>query len=161
MHFPTHLQEILAHNRLFKEGQWAFSTCSGLAGLEGILANMRTAANQVCLSDTTDSETFRKGGAWYLREVYTLFLVSRYDTRHGRRTYEDALTECRIMRRQILSRLLRESDTMRADLLYLDIDTFRSRDLGAQFIDGAAGLYFMIPISRPLDLTYNSQEWTE
>ncbi len=129
--------------------------------LEGALQRLRTAHHHVCISDTTDSETFRRSGAWFLREVYTIFLTSRYDTRTSQRTYQQALQECREMRRQIISRLLKDEIELRQEMLFLDIDSFRSRDLGGYFLDAHTGLYFMVAFARPLDLTFKPAEWSE
>ena len=156
----TYLQTIIPQNRLFQDSGWVLSTCSGLEGLEGALQRLRTAHHHVCISDTTDSETFRRSGAWFLREVYTIFLTSRYDTRTSQRTYQQALQECREMRRQIISRLLKDEIELRQEMLFLDIDSFRSRDLGGYFLDAHTGLYFMVAFARPLDLTFKPTEWT-
>ncbi len=157
--FYAYLSDILAENHRVREERWRLTTCSGLGGLEGALQNARTHARHVCLTDTTDTEIFRRAGGWYLREVYTLFLCSQYNARSGEHTYLQALGECRALQQEIISRLLYDDDQLRRNLLFLDLDTFRSRDLGQDFLTDTAGLYFQVAIDRPQDLRFNPEAW--
>ena len=157
--FRSYLSDILSENRRAQAEGWKLTTCSGPGGLEGALDAARTHSRHVCLTDTTDTEIYRNGGAWMQRDVYTIFICARYDRRTHTTTYEQALLACRRLQRDIISRLLHDDDLMRRDLLMLDTAQFRSRDLGAEFLPDTAGLYFMVGISRPLDLRWKADDW--
>ena len=52
-----------------------------------------------------------------------------------------------------------DSKRMSNELIYLQTDNILSRELGQYFMNGCTGLYFMIDVSEPVDLKFDSAEW--
>ena len=69
------------------------------------------------------------------------------------------LHRCRELFRQLCTRLLIDSDDLENEMVYLHTENILSRELGRYFLNGCTGLYFMIDVSEPVDLTYNESEW--
>lgn len=72
-----------------------------------------------------------------------------------------ALEVCRRLFRQVHSRMLVDRENLDNELVYLNTDNVYSRELGEYFISGCTGLYFMIDVSEPVSLIYDSDEWEE
>lgn len=72
-----------------------------------------------------------------------------------------SLDICRQLARQVHSRMLLDREDMSNELVYLNTDNVYMRELGEYFINGCTGLYFMIDVSEPIDLSFNADEWEE
>lgn len=156
----NYLTRLTESCRLCQQEGFRPTTCSGMDGLEGMLQEFQTAARFVCVSDTSQCTTFERGGAWYERRVYTVWVVSRY--RFGDLDdYRRACQLCREVYRLFQSRMIRDRELADGSMLYLDTTEMRSNDLGADFLNNATGLYFLVTLERPLDLTYCPEEWNE
>ncbi|MFR1987594.1 MAG: hypothetical protein ACLS29_05590 [Prevotellamassilia sp.] len=57
--------------------------------------------------------------------------------------------------------MIRDRECADGSMLYLDTTEMRSNDLGADFLNNATGLYFLVTMERPLDLMYRPEEWNE
>lgn len=158
--FYEYLHTLTNHNRLAKQGRYHFCTCSGIGYLEELLAQMRQYPAFVCLSDVSEDSVRQMGGGWFKRRTFTAFVLKRYDTR-SMDAYRTALDEARELFRQLHSRFIRDEADLQNELAYLRTDEVRSRELGGQFLNGCAGLYFMINIDEPIDLCYDAEEWDE
>ena len=158
--FYEYLHTLTNHNRLAKQRRYHFCTCSGIGYLEELLAQMRQYPAFVCLSDVSEDSVRQMGGGWFKRRTFTAFVLKRYDTR-SMNAYRTALDEARELFRQLHSRFIRDEADLQNELAYLRTDDVRSRELGSQFLNGCAGLYFMINIDEPIDLCYDAEEWDE
>lgn len=146
-------------NRLAQENGFKFCTCSGIESLQGPLDNFRNDRTFFCLDDTNDGALFRgKGGGWYKRRTFTVFLLHRYTFR-DESDRARSLGVCRVLFRQLMSRMLVDADNLENEMIYLHTETVMSRELGQYFMNGCTGLYFMVDVSEPVDLTYNTEEW--
>lgn len=150
---------LCENNRLAVDNGFRFCTCSGIESLQGPLDRFKTANAFFCLDDTNDGALFRgRAGGWYKKRTFTVFILHRYTLRN-----EDDRTEklaiCRALFRQIISRMLVDSDDLQNELVYLHTENVMSRELGLYFMNGCTGLYFMIDVSEPVDLKYDNEEW--
>lgn len=132
--------------------------CSGVAYLEGVLDRLRTARAFVCIDDVCEESTVQRGGGWYKRRVFTVFLLHRYDVRRLGDLMEK-MDLCRELLRQFHSRMIHDADNLGNRLTYLDVANVRSRELGGDFLNGCTGLYFMVAIDEPTDLQFRPDEW--
>lgn len=152
--------DLCDRNLLARVAGFKFCTCSGIESLQGPLDRFRTDSAFFCLDDTNDGAIFQgRGGGWYKKRTFTVFLMHRYTLRDEQgRAF--ALSRCRDLFRQLVSRLLVDADDLQNELVYLHTDNIFSRELGQYFLNGCTGLYFMIDVSEPLNLKYDKDEWT-
>ncbi|MBP3228206.1 MAG: hypothetical protein J6M53_05405 [Bacteroidaceae bacterium] len=156
--FHSYLYALTEKNKLARQHGFLPCSCSGIGYLEDLLTNNRSHSAFVCLSDTTEDSTTRKGGGWFKRRVFTVFILCRYNTR-SQQDYRDKLGVCRELFRQLHSRFLIDEHDLQSDLAFLNVQDIRSRELGGQFLNGCTGLYFMLAIDEPIDLQFNKEEW--
>src|SRR5574344_2008656 len=117
--FTSYMSQLTAGNKLAQQENFHFCTCSGISYLEGLLQSARTQKAFVCVSDVTDGQTLRVSGSWRQRRVFTVFILRRFS--QGNMTdYQEQLSMCRRLYHQILSRLLRDEDSLIQNLDYLD-----------------------------------------
>lgn len=147
-------KNITALNNHFK-----FCTCSGIESLQGPLDRFKRDNAFFCLDDTNDGALFQgNGGGWYKQRTFTVFLMHRYRFNdEGAR--EQALSVCRDLFRQLVSRMIVDADHLSNDLVYLKVENILCRELGQYFLNGCTGLYFMIDVSEPVSLKYYPREW--
>lgn len=156
--FKAYMARLTRQNCFAKAVGFHPCTCSGIGHLEGILQNMRTKKAFVCTSDVAEESTVSRGGGFFSRRVFTSFIVMRFRT-GDMASYDAALDTCRELKRQLHSKFLVDKDSLENELVFLNVDKMKSRDLGGQFLDSATGLYFTISMDEPVDLTYNADEW--
>lgn len=146
-------------NKLAQAEKFKWCTCSGIETLQGPLQQFRTANAFFCVDDTNDGATFRgRNGGWFKKRTVTVFLLHRYSMK-DMSSYETALDKCRQLMQQLLTRMLMDEDALSNDLVYLRTESVLSRELGQYFLNGCTGLYFMVEVSEPVDLTYDASEW--
>lgn len=157
--FRDYLRQLISENRLAQQHHFHFTTCSGIASLEGLLQDLRTQQNMICFSDITEDSTFHNSGAWFKRRVFTIFIVLRFQ--YGNQTdYDNKINTARELFRQLHSRFLHDEQELNNRSAYLDCATIRSRELGGHFLDSATGLYFLLTLDEPTSLAYDNTEWT-
>lgn len=146
-------------NKLAQAEKFKWCTCSGIETLQGPLQQFRTANAFFCVDDTNDGATFRgRNGGWFKKRTVTVFLLHRYSMK-DMSSYETALEKCRQLMQQLLTRMLTDEDALSNDMVYLRTESVLSRELGQYFLNGCTGLYFMVEVSEPVDLTYDASEW--
>lgn len=55
--------------------------------------------------------------------------------------------------------MLVDEDALSNDMVYLRAESVLSREIGQYFINGCTGLYFMVEVAEPIDLTFDTTEW--
>lgn len=145
-------------NKLAKENKFYPCACSGINSLQEVLEQFRRQSAFFAVDDTNDGVTERRSGGFFKKRTFTVFIMKRYkfDDMADRQV---ALDICRKLECQVHSRMLRDRENMNNELVYLNTDNVYTRELGEYFINGCTGLYFMIDVSEPIDLTYNDEEW--
>lgn len=149
-------------NRLaIKEG-FTVGFCSGPQGLEDALSQFQTSNKMILIDDTTDQRTFSNKVGFFRTDVYTIFIVAsyQYDDMKDR---ENKLNLCRRLFRQFQSKMIYDQDNRAyGDMLeFLKLDNIRSMEVANYFLNGVTGLQFVIANEEPIDVAYNSEEWTE
>jgi len=146
-------------NKFSVKHGFRFCTCSGIEQLQGPLQSFRATNAFFCLDDTNDGSLFQgKSGGWFKKRTFTVFLLHRYDMKREQDRIM-VLHRCRELFRQLCTRLLIDADDLENEMVYLHTENILSRELGQYFLNGCTGLYFMIDVSEPVDLTYNEAEW--
>lgn len=126
-------QRLLPKNRLARREHFVFERVSGLEGFEGALADMQTANNFFCVSDTADGYTEINNSPHTCR-VKTVFLAMRHAA-EDMEAREACLDIMRELFRQMMTVLILEKTKLRQACIYLDpritfheIDRYFSRD---------------------------------
>lgn len=145
----------LAVDSGFKTGQ-----CSGIGGLQDMMAQFRKNSRFVLVDDTTSENTYTNGVGYFRKDVYTVFIVAEYsiDDMGDRQRKLDL---CRRIFRQMHSRIIHDKDEMvyGDSLEYMKVDQVFSNEFPEYFMNGVTGLYFMIENEEPVDLQYQESEW--
>ncbi len=158
--YIAYFRQLYETNKLAQEAHFKFCTCSGIESLQGPLQLFRTAKAFFCVDDTNEGATFRgSGGGWYKKRTVTVFLLHRYNIK-DMTTYKAALDLCRSLLQQLLSRMLVDEEALNNEMVYLRTDNVLSRELGQYFLNGCTGLYFMVEVNEPVDLSYDANKWT-
>ena len=159
-----HYFETLAkQNKLCIKNSFKPVFCSGPDSIEGIIQNFQKVANFVCIDDTTDQNLYSEGVSYFKRRVYTVFILAayRWDDMEDR---EEKLNLCRKIFKQFVKRMIWDK-TQREDedddITFLNVEKIYSKEFGRYTMNGVTGLYFMIENEEPIDLTYDSGQWTE
>lgn len=158
--FNRYIERLAAANRLARDEGFATARCSGVESLEGLLQQMQSAERIIAVSDVCDESLMQRGGGWMKRRLFTVFILSRF-TLGDMADYGQQMGLCRELYRQLLSRLLRDGERWANDMIYLNMGDVRSMELGGTFLAGATGLYFMLTMDEPTDISYDESLWTD
>lgn len=154
-----YFRKLCESNMLAAENGFSFCTCSGVSALQGMLERFRTSKAFFCLDDTNDGNLFRgRSGGWFKRRTFTVFIMHIFDY-NDMASYSKALALCRDLFSQVMSRMIVDADDISNELVYLHTDNVLCRELGKNSLNGCTGLYFMIDVSEPVDLTFNGALW--
>ena len=157
--YIAYFKNLWQTNKLAQSNGFKFCTCSGIETLQGPLQQFRTANAFFCVDDTNDGITFRgTNGGWFKRRTLTVFLMHRFNIKKMD-DYQAALAMCRELFQQIYSKLLIDEDALSNDMVYLRTENILSRELGQYFLNGCTGLYFMVEVAEPVDLTFDNSQW--
>ncbi len=155
----AYFESLCSSNKLAKDNDFKFCTCSGIESLEGPIEKFRKEHAFFCLDDTNDGVTFRgTNGGYFKKRTFTIFLIRRY-VFNDMADRSAQLAICRKLFLQLCSRFLVDEDNLSNDLIYLNTSNIMSRELGQYFLNGCTGLYFMVDVNEPVNLQYNSTEW--
>ena len=154
-----YFKRMSSANRLAVEHKFKFCTCSGIETLQEPLDEFRTTSAFFCVDDTNDGAMFRgKNGGWYKKRTFTVFLMYRHEFNNMPERAE-RLDVCRRLFNQVVSKLIVDADDLSNDLVYLDTGNILSREFGQYVLNGCTGLYFMIDVTEPVNLEYDSEQW--
>ena len=151
----SYFKGMCKKNKLAKAHAFYPCVCSGINSLEEVLQNLRRESAFFAVDDTNDGVTEKP----IHRLVSVPGLVDCSNSDMAER--QAALEVCRQLFRQVHSRMLVDRENLDNELVYLNTDNVYSRELGEYFISGCTGLYFMIDVSEPVSLIYDSDEWEE
>lgn len=153
-----YFKDMCLKNKLAKAHKFYPCVCSGINSLEEVLENFRRQSAFFAVDDTNDGVTERRSGGFFKKRTFTVFLMKKY-TFNDMADRQVSLDICRQLARQVHSRMLLDREDMGNELVYLNTENVYMRELGEYFISGCTGLYFMIDVSEPIDLSYNADEW--
>lgn len=162
MLFPAldYFSRLAKANRLATDNGFHPCLCSGPDSIDGIMQGFKKYQNFIMVDDTTSQQTFSNGVGFFRRDVYTVFVLAAY-RREDMADREQKLNLCRDIFRQFHSRLLYDRDTLGDDrLTFLQLGNIYSTELPRYSYSGVTGLYFMIQNEQPIDISYDSSEWT-
>lgn len=156
----TYFGELCRKNKLARQHDFQFCRCAGLNGLQEAIGKFRSASAFFCIDDTTDGTTFQRNGGFFQRRVFTVFLLKsyRFDNMSERMV---SLMICRMLFAQVYSYMIADSESLMNDLIYLNTDRVHFREIENYFLNGCTGLYFMIDVDEPINLSYEKEEWSE
>lgn len=156
--FHDYMASLVGQNRFAQTHHFKPCTCTGISGLQGLLDGFQSVANFVASDDITPGQTVQHGGGWFQRRSFTVFILMRYAF-GDERDRQQKLGLCRDLMRQFQSRFILDESRLQSDLIYLGVDRMNTTDIGSHFLSGCTGLYFMVNVDEPVDLSYHADEW--
>ena len=154
----AYFTSLCQNNVLCQQNDFIPARCSGIGGLEEVLQNFRTNSNFIAIEDATSEQTFTSGNGHFNQRVFTIFIIAGCNNEDMADVAEKA-DLCKEIKRQFLSRLLIDKRRFGDKLIFMNTDVIKGQELGAMFLNGCTGLYFMVEVSEPVELIYNSTEW--
>lgn len=157
-----YLEGLGKQNKLAVENGFKTGFCSGMGGLQDMMADFRIQQDYILVDDTTSQNTYSNGVSFFRKDVYTVFIVAGYRI-DDMKDREAKMNLCRRIFRQIHSRLIHDRDELvyGDSLEYLDVERVYSQELPQYFMNGVTGLYFMLNNDEPVDLSYNGNDWVD
>lgn len=157
--YIAYFRDLHGHNVLARSRSFRFCTCSGPAGLQGMLERFRTETAFMCVDDTCDGRiTRQRNGGYFNSRVLMVYLLHRYNLK-STEGYQSALNTCRQLLQQLMSRMIIDEDDLANEMVYLRTDSLRTNELGQYFLNGCTGLYFRVEVNEPVDLTFDAEQW--
>lgn len=156
----SYFETLCTKNKLAQKEAFHFCRVTGLGGMEEAITNIKREQCFFCVDDTADGSTIQLNGAFYKRKVYTVFLLKRYKF-NDMKDHHQTMKVCRRLYDQICSRLLVDKEILGSELVFLNTDRIHFREMEKYFLSGCAGIYFMIDVDEPVDLSYEPEEWEE
>lgn len=155
-----YLRDLCEHNRLAQAGHYRFGISSGTGwdGLGEAVSQMRNETAFMIVDETADTETREFNSGWFETTVHTVFILKRYK-KLDEQSRLDAIKECRLLKKQFISRFIVDAEQLQSAMIYLDHDV-GGREIGQAMLNGLTGLYFTFSFYRPEDLVYNPDDWT-
>lgn len=150
--------DLCAKNKLCRDNGFKKARCSGLGNLEEVLQNFRTNSNIVAVEDATSEQTVTRGNAFFNQRVFTVFLIAGCKS-DDMDSVTAAADLCKEIKRQFLTRMLKDKHKFGDKLIFMNTDIIKGQELGAMFLNGRTGLYFMVEVQEPVELIYNDSEW--
>ncbi len=154
----AYFRGLCEHNKLAVANDFYPCQCSGINSLEEVQQTLRKQAAFLAVDDTNDGRTVRRGGGFFKKRTFTVFLFMRYKF-GDMADRQQKLNICRELFRQIHSRMLRDEADLQNEMIYLNVNDVMSRELGGFFLTGSTGLYFMADVMEPTDISYDANEW--
>nr|DAY94275.1 MAG TPA: hypothetical protein [Caudoviricetes sp.] len=155
-----YFKAVHAKSKLARSEGFFFCRVAGLGGMEEALNEMSENISFFCVDDTTDGTTVQRNGGFFKRRVFTVFLLKRYQFNDMAERHE-AMGICRTLFDKICSRMLVDKERLLEDLIYLNTDRIHFREMEKYFLNGCTGLYFIVDVDEPIDLSYEPDEWEE
>ncbi|WP_299576687.1 hypothetical protein [uncultured Sunxiuqinia sp.] len=151
----NYMQTIHSKMKLTKD-KYRFCKVSGVGSLEEVLENSRREKHFFAIDDSQDGQTFRKGGGYFERRPYTVFILGRAE--YGKMDQREAvLTEAKSVYRHILSKLIRDKLTIPV----LNMENINFYEVPPAFATGCSGLYFVFFVENPVNLVYDAAAWND
>ena len=158
----AYVKNMLEKNRLFIEHEFSFTTAPSIGDMADMVYESREAANHFVLIDTSTSNTaLQRNGGFYERKQYTFFMLMRFEPGNEQERIEK-LGICRELKRQVLSRMLADSNRYEEEeLLFFDTQNVLSQELQNFMLNGLTGLWIIFQLDQPADLRLDSNEWLD
>lgn len=154
-----YFKDLCSKNKLAVANNFFPCVCSGINTLEDVMTNFRSQSAFLCVDDTNDGATEQTSGGYFKKRTFTVFLLKQYKL-NDMADRQKSLDVCRQLYRQIHSRMIIDKENLNNELVYLNTENILSREFGEFFMSGCTGLYFMTDVSEPINLQYNSDEWS-
>lgn len=156
----NYFEDLCKKNKITSSGGYKFCRVTGLSNMEEVITNFRKEKAYFCVDDTAEGTNIKKGGSYWDRRSYTVFLLKKFPLNEMDKQHS-ALKECRTVHKQILKKLIKDRARLENEMTYLQIDHVPYHEIPEYFISGCTGLYFIITVDIPIDLCYDPDEWTE
>ena len=154
-----YFRSLAEKNRLCVENGFKGCLCSGIDGVEGVMAKYQTTANFVMVDDITAGATRETSDGFYERNTYTIFIFARYKQLNIE-DYNEKMRLCRRIFHQYVSRIIYDQDHGELQgMESFQMDNILSTEFGRASFTGLCGLMFHIDNDEPVDVVYEAGDW--
>lgn len=141
------------------EGDYKYSRISSMQHMEEVLDDFRYEKAFFAVDDTEDGFTYSNGGSGYMdRKTITIYILKQYNDR-DMKSQDAALAECRTIYNTVLKKLIKDKADLADNMVYVNLDRIRYTEIPGMFANSCTGLFCIIPISLPVDLSFKADEW--
>lgn len=151
-------QEIRDKMILTTQGEYQYARISSMQHLEDVLKGFRYHSAFFAVDDTENGHTFRAGGGWMVRKTIVVYIIKQYE-RDNMKSQSEALAECRVIYENVLKKLIKDKAHLANQMVYLSTERITFNELPGLFANNSTGLFFMIPLDLPIDLSWKEEEW--
>ena len=139
------------------KNDFLFGQISDARFMEDLISGSKRDKNFFMLDDTEDGTTVHKGGAYFERRTYTIYLLSKYEFNDmtDRRT---KLQVIRTIYRKLLSKLIKDHSEQANEIEYMNLP-IRFYEIPGYYMGGTCGIWFNILLDEPVELIYNEDDW--
>lgn len=138
---------------------YQFAQVTGLSHLEEVISNSKRHDKFVAIDDTDEGVTFKIGGAFYERRMYTVFILLGFDL-DDMDDRKAKMATARDIFRTFLSKINVDSqEYLEEQLVYFDNDKIDFYEFPGYAAAQATGLYFSFTVEHPIELIYDGSKW--
>lgn len=149
-------------NKLAKNSGFIPVTISNTDNLEGLMEKYRDNDRFVAITDTSTGNLASPDGAYGFqkRRAYTVFILSAYEYGNfdARQTELDL---CRELFHQFVSKIIHDKYQYEEKQMYFDTHAIPNQEIGRYYLSGLTGLHFTLYTWEPIDLIYETDQWSE
>ena len=149
-------------NKLAKKSDFVPVTISNTDNLEGLLEDYRDNDRFVAITDTSSGNLSSPDGAYGFqkRRAYTVFILSAYEY-DNMASRQEELDLCRELFHQFVSKILHDKYSYEEKQMFFDTRAIPNQEIGRYYLSGMTGLHFTLYTWEPIDLTYETDQWSE
>lgn len=151
-------KEIRDKMKLTVDNNYKYARITSMQDLEGVLDNFRYEKAFFAVDDTENGDTFRTGGGWMMRRTFVVYIMKQYDMK-DMNSQAAAISECREIFENVLKKLIRDKSMLANQMVYLSTERISYNEMPGIFANSSTGLFFMIPVNIPVDLSWKEEEW--
>ena len=155
----TYFENLTDKLKVCRNNDYHFTKVSGLTELEGVLQNRKRYINFIAVDDSENGMTSRaRGHGYFERRPYTVFICSatKYGDMDARNTL---LNQHRTIFRSFMSQIIKDRADDQNNLLQFDSARIPFYEIPGMFGGGCVGIWFLIYIDNPIDLTRDADDW--
>lgn len=151
-------KEIRDKMKLTVDNKYKYARISSMQHLEEVLDNFRYDQAFFAVDDTENGDTFKSGGGWMMRRTFVVYIIKQYDHK-DMSTQVAALEQCREIYENTLKKLIKDKASLANQMVYLSTDRINYNEIPGIFANSSTGLFFMVPVDIPVDLSWKEEEW--
>jgi len=157
----AYFENLTQHNVLAQQQGFIPVVISNTDNLEGLMEEYRDNDRFVAIADTSSGNLSSADGTYGFqkRRAFTVFILSAYEY-NNMEARQQEMDLCRTLFHQFVSRILHDKYEYDEKQMFFDTHTIPNQELGRYYLSGLAGLHFTVYLWEPIDLVYETNQWS-